>query len=67
MTPSILFVPGLWEGPTPFTQVSTLLQAQGYATEITTLLSTGKISPGNLTMEGDIAPIRAISRETGSR
>jgi hypothetical protein len=59
MAPTILFVPGFWEGPTVFEQVSTLLQSEGFATETAVLASTGHKSPNNPTMEDDIAAIRA--------
>lgn len=59
MAPTILFVPGLWEGSAPFSHVASLLQAQGYPTEIATLPSTGTVSPGNPSMLDDIAAIRA--------
>ncbi|TVY51858.1 hypothetical protein LCER1_G008672 [Lachnellula cervina] len=58
MTPTILFVPGLWEGPTPFERVISLLKSQGYPAEITELVSTGTTSPGNPSMLDDIAAIR---------
>ncbi|TVY88809.1 hypothetical protein LAWI1_G005211 [Lachnellula willkommii] len=58
MTPTILFVPGYWEGPVPFERVITLLISQGYLTEITELVSTGTTSPGNPSMLDDIAGIR---------
>jgi hypothetical protein len=59
MAPTIIFVPGLWEGPTVFNRVTSLLQAQGYATEVASLCSTGILSPGNPNMDDDIANIRS--------
>ena len=59
MAPTILFVPGFWEGSAPFSHVASLLQAQGYPTEIATLPSTGTVSPGNPSMYDDIAAIRS--------
>ncbi len=59
MAPTILFVPGFWEGSAPFSHVASLLQAQGYPTEIATLPSTGTLSPGNPSMKNDIAAIRS--------
>ena len=59
MAPTILFVPGFWEGSAPFTHVASLLQAQGYPTEIATLPSTGTVSPGNPSMKDDILAIRS--------
>ena len=63
MAPTILFVPGFWEGPTAFDQVSSLLQSDGYSTKAITLPSTGKVSPGNPSMEDDIAAIRSVVAE----
>ncbi|MCJ1395230.1 hypothetical protein MMC18_008113 [Xylographa bjoerkii] len=59
MNPTILFVPGFWEGAAPFARVSALLQAEGYRTEIAVLPSTGTVSPSNPSMEDDIAAVRA--------
>lgn len=58
MAPTILFVPGLWEGPTVFSTVSSLLAADGFKTDIAVLPSTGTTSPGNPGMKDDIAAIR---------
>ncbi|PYI11019.1 alpha/beta-hydrolase [Aspergillus sclerotiicarbonarius CBS 121057] len=58
MAPTILFVPGFWEGPTVFDPVSTLLTADGFTTEIAVLPSTGTTSPGNPSMADDIAAVR---------
>ena len=59
MAPTILFVPGFWVGSDPFSRVASLLQAQGYPTEIATLPSTGTVSPGNPSMKDDIEAIRS--------
>ncbi|KAK0507076.1 hypothetical protein JMJ35_010534 [Cladonia borealis] len=59
MAPTILFVPGFWEGSAPFSDVASLLQAQGYPTEIATLRSTGTALPGNPSMKDDIDAIRS--------
>ena len=59
MAPTILFVPGFWEGSAPFSDVASLLQAQGYPTEIATLPSTGTVSPGNPSMKDDIDAIHS--------
>ena len=59
MAPTILFVPGFWVGSAPFSDVASLLQAQGYPTEIATLPSTGTVSPGNPSMKDDIDAIRS--------
>ncbi|PYH91652.1 alpha/beta-hydrolase [Aspergillus ellipticus CBS 707.79] len=59
MAPTLLIVPGFWEGPSVFENVASLLRADGFTTEIATLPSTGTVSPGNPTMADDIAAIRA--------
>lgn len=59
MAPTIVFVPGFWEGSAPFSHVASLLQAQGFPTEIATLPSTGTVSPGNPSMNDDILAIRS--------
>jgi hypothetical protein len=59
MAPTIIFVPGLWEGPTVFEKVTSILQSQGYTTQAASLVSTGTTSPGNPTMNDDIANIRS--------
>jgi alpha-beta hydrolase superfamily lysophospholipase len=63
MSPSVLIVPGLWEGIAPFKRVSELLSAEGFPTQITSLPSTGTKSPGNPSMLDDIASVR-IAVET---
>ena len=60
-TPTILFVPGFWEGPAVFAQVSSLLQGYGFPTETVALASTGKLSPGNPSMLDDIATVRTAA------
>lgn len=59
MAPTVLYVPGFWEGSAPFSHVASLLEAQGCPTEIATLPSTGTVSPGNPSMKDDIAAIRS--------
>lgn len=59
MAPTILIVPGFWEGSAPFSHVISLLQSEGYPTEIATIPSTGTVSPGNPGMHDDIAAIRS--------
>ncbi|RAK73343.1 alpha/beta hydrolase [Aspergillus fijiensis CBS 313.89] len=62
-TPTVLLIPGFWEGPTVYTHLATLLTTAGYPVETATLPSTGTVSPGNPTMKDDIAALRAaISR-----
>lgn len=63
MAPIILFVPGLWEGPTVFTKVSYLLQAKNFNTLTVTLPSTGTSSPGNPSIHDDEAAIRTVVQE----
>lgn len=58
MTATILFVPGLWEGPSVFNPISSLLTADGFTTETAVLPSTGTTSPGNPSMKDDIAAVR---------
>lgn len=58
MTPTILFVPGFWEGPTVYNTVASLLNTEGFKTETAILPSTGTTSPGNPGMKDDIAAIR---------
>ncbi|KAE8394363.1 hypothetical protein ETB97_007211 [Aspergillus alliaceus] len=57
MTPTILFVPGIWEGPSVFDRISSLLTADGFNVETAALPSTGTISPGNPSMKDDIAAV----------
>ena len=59
MPPTILFVPGFWEGSEPFARVASLLQSQGYTTETAVLPSTGTVSPGNPGMHDDVAAVRS--------
>ena len=59
MTPTILFVPGLWEGSAPFADVISLLKSRGYSTHFAALPSTGTKSPGNPGMKDDIAAFRS--------
>jgi len=59
MAPTILFVPGFWEGPTVFDQCSSILQSDGFKTQVSVLPSTGTTSPGNPNMQDDIAAVRA--------
>lgn len=61
--PTIVFVPGFWEGSAPFEKISSILQGYGFPTEIAALISTGKISPGNPNMLDDIAAIRSAVRK----
>ncbi|KAJ5935040.1 hypothetical protein N7466_004587 [Penicillium verhagenii] len=59
MAPTVLFVPGFWEGPTVFEKVTSLLTASGISTEVAKLQSTNTTSPGNPGMKDDVKGIRA--------
>ena len=59
MSPTIIFVPGFWEGSAPFSKVNSLLQSQGFITDIAEWPSTGTTSPNNPTMHDDIAAVRS--------
>jgi pimeloyl-ACP methyl ester carboxylesterase len=58
MSPTILLVPGYWEGPSVYGEVDKLLQDAGYATETAPLISTGRTPPNSPTMDDDTASIR---------
>ncbi|CZR53887.1 uncharacterized protein PAC_03769 [Phialocephala subalpina] len=60
--PTILFVPGLWEGPTVFQQVISSLTSLGYPTRTAPLLSTGTSFPNNPSMKDDQTSIRSVVR-----
>ncbi|KAI9645958.1 hypothetical protein NHQ30_005395 [Ciborinia camelliae] len=63
MSPTILFVPGFWEGPTVFQEVISLLQSTAFKTQVASLPSTGTVFPGNPDMNDDIAAVRTIVQE----
>src|SRR5277367_2723445 len=58
--PTIVFVPGLWEGPTVFASLANTLESplHNYPTLSITLPNTGKVSPDNGTLQGDVRGIR---------
>jgi pimeloyl-ACP methyl ester carboxylesterase len=58
--PTIVFVPGFWEGPAVFASLATTLESplQDYPTLGITLPSTGKISPDNENLQADVRSIR---------
>ncbi|KAE8353293.1 alpha/beta-hydrolase [Aspergillus coremiiformis] len=58
MPPTILIVPGFWEGPAAFETVSTRLTDDGFAVETAALRSTGTVSPGNPSLKDDVAAVR---------
>lgn len=60
MSPTIAIIPGFWEGPQCFENVSLLLSRKGYHTMAWELASTGTTSPGNPSMRDDIAGIRSF-------
>ena len=57
-TPTILVVPGLWEGQEPFEALSSQLASYGYKVHVAKCPSTGTRSPGNPSMSDDIVAIR---------
>lgn len=59
-TTTIVFVPGLWVGPTVFSSVAHTLESppNNYFTLTVPLRSTGHTSPGNPSMHDDIQGIR---------
>ena len=59
MSPTVLLVPGFWEGTEPFENVSSLLAKKGLSNSFAPLVSTGTTSPGNPSMRDDIAAIRS--------
>ncbi|ESZ98066.1 hypothetical protein SBOR_1597 [Sclerotinia borealis F-4128] len=63
MAPTIVFVPGFWEGPTVFEEVISLLKPIGFKTQVAALPSTGTVSPGNPDMNDDIAAVRSVVQE----
>ncbi|KUJ08555.1 alpha/beta-hydrolase [Mollisia scopiformis] len=61
--PTIVFIPGIWEGPTVFTGVSNTVSSLGFQTQAVSLPSTGSRSPGNPSMKDDEAAIRAVVKK----
>ena len=61
MSPTIVFVPGMWVGPKPFEECSERLKKAGYETRTAVLVSNGNVS-NNFTLNHDIAGIRATVR-----
>lgn len=58
--PIIIFVPGFWEGPRVFDRVRTTLASHGYPTQAVTTACTGKTSSSGLTIDDDVAAVRAL-------
>ena len=66
--PAIIFVPGAWEGPAVFAGVAkTLQEDHGFSTSVASLVSTGQASPGNTSLQDDIAAVRAFIEPLVSR
>ena len=67
--PIIVFIPGLWVGPTIYQSVASILQTlHGYTTITVALPSTGTVSPGNPCLQDDVQSIRGAIKpliETG--
>ena len=60
--PTVVFVPGLWEGPQAYVEVRSLVAQAGYETVAAALVSTGKAynkDPPSPSMYDDIATIRS--------
>lgn len=58
--PTLVFIPGFWEGPTAFSKIATTLTSQhAYATEVIPLPSTGTSGSDAKTFPTDVAFIRA--------
>lgn len=58
--PAIVFVPGFFEGPRVFDVVRSTLETHGYLTHAVTSACTGKTSSSGLTLDDDIAAVRAL-------
>lgn len=58
LSPHILLVPGLWEGPSVYSPLLSFLHARNFPTTVIPLLSTGYPSPSNPSMKDDVARLR---------
>jgi pimeloyl-ACP methyl ester carboxylesterase len=58
--PTLVFVPGIWEGTSVFEAVASSLREHGYSTVYAPLASTGHASPGNPTLLDDVQHIRNV-------
>ena len=67
MAPTIFIVPGIYEGPTVFEPLKSVLEGYGYAVHVTHLPSTGTTSPGNPSIADDVASIAADLASVVSR
>ena len=62
--PTLVFIPGLWEGPTVFSDVIHILQTQhNYPTLVLPLISTGTNGPTAKTYTDDVASIRSAVQD----
>lgn len=57
--PTIILIPGIWEGPKVYSEVSSSLSALSYPTKSISLPSTGTTSDSKISMHDDIASIRS--------
>ncbi|KAF2152767.1 alpha/beta-hydrolase [Myriangium duriaei CBS 260.36] len=57
--PTLVLVHGVWEGPSVFDGVALSLAERGFPTKNVTLPCYGAKSPGNTTMDDDIATVRS--------
>jgi pimeloyl-ACP methyl ester carboxylesterase len=64
MMPTILIVPGLWEGPESFAPLISSLEQAGFPVVATALLSTGSKWPACPSMQDDINAIHARLQDT---
>jgi hypothetical protein len=58
--PTMILIAGYFEGPKVWRRVTSILESDGYVVEVGAPLSTGHRSPGNPTMDDDIAHMRSI-------
>ena len=62
--PTLVFIPGFWEGPTVFSDVIHILQTQhNYPTLVLPLISTGTNGPTAKTYTDDVASIRSAVQD----
>ncbi|KAL8644577.1 MAG: hypothetical protein Q9210_007185 [Variospora velana] len=59
-SPHILLIPGFWAGTSVYDAVLTSLHEHGYSAQTVPLASTGTSSPGNPSMQDDVASIRSV-------
>ena len=62
--PTLVFIPGMWEGPTVFSDVLHILQTKhNYPTHVIPLVSTGTNGPTAKTYTDDVASIRSAVQD----